>query len=164
MTAWEKENPYSKVSLNKDNGYFNVLIDGSYTNKRIKEITLADRIAFRTLRFRRVLRDILFDFGNDSMNAVSKLFGNGMGLVSSREGYLKNIPKIKKGHKVIHKEIEYSFAEKCEITAINNPCPIDMDGEYVGTTPLKTEVISNQLKMLYVFMLVLVKKHQQLLK
>ena len=24
--------------------------------------------------------------------------------------YLKNIPKIKKGHKVIHKEIEYSFA------------------------------------------------------
>ena len=64
--------------------------------------------------------------------------------------YLKNIPKIKKGHKVIHKEIEYSFAEKCEITAINNPCPIDMDGEYVGTTPLKTEVISNQLKMLLI--------------
>jgi len=25
--------------------------------------------------------------------------------------YLKNIPKIKKGHKVVHKEIEYSFAE-----------------------------------------------------
>ena len=64
--------------------------------------------------------------------------------------YLKNIPKIKKGHKVVHKEIEYSFAEKCEITAIDNPCPIDMDGEYVGTTPLKTEVISNQLKMLLI--------------
>jgi YegS/Rv2252/BmrU family lipid kinase len=64
--------------------------------------------------------------------------------------YLKNIPKIKKGYKVIHKEIEYSFAEKCEITAIDNPCPIDMDGEYVGTTPLKTEVISNQLKMLLI--------------
>jgi len=64
--------------------------------------------------------------------------------------YLKNIPKIKKGHKVVHKEIEYSFAEKCEITAMDNPCPIDMDGEYVGTTPLKTEVISNQLKMLLI--------------
>ncbi len=64
--------------------------------------------------------------------------------------YLKNIPKIKKGHKVIHKEIEYSFAEKCEITAIDNPCPIDMDGEYVGTTPLKIGVLSNQLKMLLV--------------
>ena len=64
--------------------------------------------------------------------------------------YLKNIPKIKKGHKVIHKEIEYSFAEKCEIIAVDSPCPIDMDGEYVGTTPLKTEVISNQLKMLLI--------------
>ena len=64
--------------------------------------------------------------------------------------YLKNIPKIKKGHEVIHKEIEYSFAEKCEITAIDNPCPIDMDGEYVGTTPLKTEIISNQLRMLLI--------------
>lgn len=93
LISWEKENPNSKVSLNKDNGYFNVLIDGSYTNKRIKEITLADRIAFRTVRFRRILRDILFDFGNDTMNTVSKLFGNGMGLVSTREGYLKNIPK-----------------------------------------------------------------------
>jgi hypothetical protein len=93
LLNWEKENPYSKVSYDKDNGYFNVLIQGSYTNKRIKEITLMDRLAFRTVRFRRILRDILFDFGNDSMNAVSKLFGNGMGLVSSREGYLKNIPK-----------------------------------------------------------------------
>ena len=53
-------------------------------------------------------------------------------------------------YNVIHKEIEYAFAEKCEITAIDNPCPIDMDGEYVGTTPLKIEVLSNQLKMLLV--------------
>ena len=64
--------------------------------------------------------------------------------------YLKNITKIKKGHKVIHKEVEYAFAEKCEIVAVDNPCPIDMDGEYVGTTPLKTEIISNQLKMLLI--------------
>jgi YegS/Rv2252/BmrU family lipid kinase len=64
--------------------------------------------------------------------------------------YLKNIPKIKKGHKVIHTEVKYASAEKCEITAIDNPCPIDMDGEYIGTTPLKIEVLSNQLKMLLI--------------
>lgn len=93
LLAWEKENPDSVVSKDKDNGYLNVLIQGSYTNKRITEITLVDRLAFRTVRLRRILRDILFDVGNDSMNAVSKLFGNGMGLVSSRQGYLKNIPE-----------------------------------------------------------------------
>ena len=64
--------------------------------------------------------------------------------------YLKNIPKIKKGHKVIHKEIEYSFAEKCEIVAVDSPCPIDMDGEYVGTTPLKAEILPSQIRMLLI--------------
>jgi len=63
--------------------------------------------------------------------------------------YLKNIPKIKKGQKIKHNEVEYAFAEKCEIVAIDNPCPIDMDGEFIGTTPLKTEILSNQLRMLF---------------
>ena len=62
--------------------------------------------------------------------------------------YLKNIPKIKKGHKVIHKEIEYAFSEKCEIVAVDISCPIDMDGEYVGTTPLKAEILPSQIRML----------------
>ena len=83
VREWEKQNPNSDLVKNKDNSYFNVLIDGSYTNKRIKEITLWDRLAYRTVRFRRVLRDILFDFGQDSMNAVSKVFGNGVGLIDS---------------------------------------------------------------------------------
>ena len=64
--------------------------------------------------------------------------------------YLKNIPKIKKGRKITHKAVEYAFAEKCEIVATENPCPIDMDGEYIGTTPLKTEIVSNQLRMLLI--------------
>ena len=93
---WETANPKQAMALGKDNDYFNVLITGSYTNKRIKEINMMDRLAFRTVRFRRILRDILFDVGNESMNLVSKIFGNTMGLVSSREGYLKNIPKSHK--------------------------------------------------------------------
>lgn len=92
VNQWEQDNPKLAESLGKDNGYFNVLITGSYTNKRIKEITLMDRLAFRTVRFRRMVRDVMFDIGNESMNLVSKAFGNTMGLVSSREGYLKNIP------------------------------------------------------------------------
>lgn len=92
VSQWEKQNSDSASFLNKDNDYFNVLIEGSYTNRRIKEITMFDRLAFRTVRFRRILRDAMFDFGNTTMNLVSKIFGNSMGLISSREGYLKNIP------------------------------------------------------------------------
>ncbi len=93
LQEWEKDNQQQATKLDKDNDYFNVLIDGSYTNKRIKEITLMDRLGFRTVRFRRILRDMMFDLGNESMNLISKMFGNSMGLVSSREGYLKNIPR-----------------------------------------------------------------------
>ncbi len=96
VRSWEESDPEHALKLGKDNDYFNVLISGSYTNKRIKEITMMDRLAFRTVRFRRILRDILFDVGNESMNLVSKIFGNTMGLVSSREGYLKNIPRSHK--------------------------------------------------------------------
>ncbi len=96
VRKWEKQNITHAMILDKDNDYFNVLIDGSYTNKRIKDISLLDRLAFRTVRFRRILRDTMFDFGNESMNFVSKIFGNSMGLISSREGYLKNIPRSHK--------------------------------------------------------------------
>lgn len=91
ILKWEKLNPDNTGLLDKDTDYFDVLIEGSYTNKRIKEITLFDRLGFRTVRFRRILRDAMFDFGNATMNMVSKVFGNSMGLISSREGYLKNI-------------------------------------------------------------------------
>jgi len=61
--------------------------------------------------------------------------------------YLKNIPKIKKGQKIQHNEVTYSFAKACEITA-EEVCPIDMDGEYIGTTPLKVEVLKAEIMML----------------
>lgn len=92
VREWELQQADSKRFLSKDNDYFNVLIEGSYTNKRIKEINVWDRLAFRTVRFRRIVRDILFDVGNESMNMVSKIFGNGMGLISTRTGYLKSLP------------------------------------------------------------------------
>ena len=92
LYAWEKANPDSELVKDKDNSYFNVLIQGSYTNAKIKDVTIVDRISFRTLRFRRIIRDFLFEMGNDTMDLVSKGFGNGMGLIATREGYLKNIP------------------------------------------------------------------------
>jgi len=96
LQKWETQNPYNPVTAEKDVSYFNVLIDGSYTNKRIKEISLWDRISFRAKRFSLILRDSIFDASNESMDAISGLFGNGMGLISLREGYLKSIPRSHK--------------------------------------------------------------------
>jgi len=92
LMAWERDNPHSVLVKDKDNAYFNVLIQGSYTNAKIKQVTIIDRLSFRTLRFRRIIRDFLFEMGNDTLDLVSKGFGNGMGLIATREGYLKNIP------------------------------------------------------------------------
>jgi len=92
LKKWQTENPHNSLTEDKDISYFNVLISGSYTNKRIKEISLWDRISFRAKRFSMILRDTLFDASSESMDTVSGLFGNGMGLISLREGYLKNIP------------------------------------------------------------------------
>ena len=92
LSQWENANPQSDLVLDKDNSYFNVLIQGSYTNQKIKDVSILDRLSFRTIRFRRLLRDFLFEFGSDSMDLVSKSFGNGMGLIATRQGYLKNIP------------------------------------------------------------------------
>lgn len=96
LQKWASQNPQSLIAKDEDLSYFNVLIDGSYTNRKIQEVTLVDRVAFRTIRLRRILRDYLFEFGEDSMNLVSKGFGNGVGLVETRQGYLKSIPTAHK--------------------------------------------------------------------
>ncbi len=92
VSRWELAHTESKLSKDKDNTYFNLLINGSYSNKKIKEITLWEHLAFRTKRFRSKVRDILFDIGAESLNSVSMAFGNTVGLISSRDGYLKNLP------------------------------------------------------------------------
>lgn len=64
--------------------------------------------------------------------------------------YLKNLPKIKRGQKIQHNEVTYSFAKECEITS-EEVCPIDMDGEYIGTTPLNVKILKQEIQMLMKF-------------
>lgn len=92
LRQWEQRNPTAAIVQDSDNQYFDLLIEGSYTNTRIKQITLWDQLAYRTQRFRRMVRDIVFDLSHSSMNFASKVFGNTLGLIASREGYLKNLP------------------------------------------------------------------------
>lgn len=96
LQTWSKEHPQSRLVTDKDISYFNVLINGSYTNRHIKNISFTDRISFRSTRLRRILQDFLFDSSNETMSFISQVFGNSMGLIETRSGYLKNIPRSHK--------------------------------------------------------------------
>lgn len=61
--------------------------------------------------------------------------------------YMKKIPKLKKGEKIIHPEVYYKKAKSCVIES-HQPMPIDLDGDFVGCTPLKMEVIREKIKFL----------------
>jgi diacylglycerol kinase (ATP) len=54
--------------------------------------------------------------------------------------YLKNINRVKKGQKIDHKEVLYAAVNGCKIISKGMPCPIDMDGEFIGYTPLEVEL------------------------
>lgn len=55
--------------------------------------------------------------------------------------YLKNIPKLKRAKKIRHPEVSYHRGTECNISS-DVPLPIDMDGEFVGYTPMRCQVES----------------------
>jgi diacylglycerol kinase family enzyme len=61
--------------------------------------------------------------------------------------YLYFVPKVKKCKKLFYHKIEYFSAKKIDIET-EVPMPIDMDGEFVGFSPM---VISLQHKINVVF-------------
>jgi diacylglycerol kinase (ATP) len=61
--------------------------------------------------------------------------------------YIKKISKLKKGKKIIHPEVFYKKAKSCVIES-HQPMPIDLDGDFVGCTPLKMEMIREKIKFL----------------
>jgi diacylglycerol kinase family enzyme len=61
--------------------------------------------------------------------------------------YVKNLSKIKKGEKLDHDEVTYATVEECSIQA-PSPCPIDMDGEFIGYTPIEMTVLKNAVRII----------------
>ncbi|MFN8287792.1 MAG: diacylglycerol kinase family protein [Chitinophagales bacterium] len=55
--------------------------------------------------------------------------------------YLKYLPDIRKGKKIIHPEVHYHTCKELTIQSSVGPLPIDMDGEFVGYSPMKVKVI-----------------------
>ena len=65
--------------------------------------------------------------------------------------YIRNVRSIKRGEKLVHKEAAYSVVRQLSIDSNGIPCPIDMDGEFVGYTPLDAEIVSQTVKMIVNF-------------
>lgn len=62
-----------------------------------------------------------------------------MGKVSVFD-YIRHLPGVRKGKRIDHPEVTYASAPVLEVTGVNEPMHIDMDGEYIGTTPLKVSL------------------------
>ncbi len=97
--------------------------------------------------------------------ANGKYFGNGMCIAPEAEltdgkadivifgnvsllYYIKNISKIKKGEKMIHPEVSYYKTSCCKIDSTDGACPIDMDGEFIGYTPLELKMLPSSVTLI----------------
>lgn len=96
--------------------------------------------------------------------ANGKYFGAGMGIAPGADptdgkfeivlgaeislwDYLTNLGKVRKTQKIIHPQMTYHNASRVTIEA-PEPLPIDMDGEFIGYTPLKVEVVPGALNFI----------------
>lgn len=55
--------------------------------------------------------------------------------------YLKYLPDIRKGKKITHPQVNYYTCKELHIQSSAGPLPIDMDGEFVGYSPMKVKVV-----------------------
>jgi len=61
--------------------------------------------------------------------------------------YLLQIPKLKKCALIQHPQLSYHTLKELKIEHQESPLPIDMDGEFVGFTPLHLKVIPRAIKI-----------------
>jgi diacylglycerol kinase (ATP) len=108
-----------------------------------------------------------FEFESPAMSicmANGKYFASGLGIAPEAKvddglldwvfllkisvwDYLKKLPQLKKGRKIQHPQVSYGQGTQCKITG-EHPIPIDMDGEFVGFTPLKCRIMPSALTIL----------------
>lgn len=62
--------------------------------------------------------------------------------------YFKNINNIKKGKIINHDEVKYTTIKCLNVFHVDEPCPIECDGEFIGYTPVTIQILPKQLKFL----------------
>lgn len=66
----------------------------------------------------------------------------------STKDYILHINKLRKGHKVNHKGVQYFQTKSLRIEPIELSCAIDIDGEFCGFAPASIEVMPNAIEIL----------------
>ena len=102
-----------------------------------------------------------FNYERSIMSLVvanGKYFGGGMGIAPdalpddklfsvviigaiSIPTYLKNLGSIRKSKKIDHPELKYLSASEILIESPEGPLPIDMDGEFIGFSPIRMKIV-----------------------
>ena len=90
---WERKNPESQLAQDQDNLYLNQLIQGSYSYKKINDISVFDVHKSRIQIFAKRIHDTIRGIAKTTTNEISKIFGNGVGIIATRQGKLFSLPK-----------------------------------------------------------------------
>lgn len=109
-----------------------------------------------------------FTYEGSIMNFIvanGKYFGSGLGIAPDAEvtdgafsivvlgeisliDYIKNLGNVQKCEKIIHPELQYKSAKEVLIDSPAGPLAIDMDGEFIGYSPMKVTVAPASVKFL----------------
>lgn len=108
-----------------------------------------------------------FNYSGRTMNIIvanGKYFGSGLGIAphaKTNDGkfglviaadislwdYITNIGTVRKCEIVKHPQMQYHSVTDIEVSA-NEPMAIDMDGEFIGYSPMRVQVLPNALNFL----------------
>lgn len=108
-----------------------------------------------------------FDYNGGIMNFIianGKYFGSGLGIAPDADlsdgkfsivilgnismiDYIKNLDKVKACKKIEHPNLIYQEAEQIELIS-ENRLPIDMDGEFIGYSPLEASIVKKAIKFI----------------
>ena len=115
----------------------------SYKNKPVK-------VTADTFNYERSIMSLIV--------ANGRFFGGGMGIspdalpddklfsvvivgAISILTYLRNMGSVRKSLKIEHPELKYLSASEILIESPEGPLPIDMDGEFIGFTPIEMKIV-----------------------
>lgn len=62
--------------------------------------------------------------------------------------YFKNLKKIKRGLIITHPEINYTTIQRINVYHTALASPVEVDGEFIGYTPVSIEILHDKLKFL----------------
>lgn len=134
-------------------------------------LTYQYHIISSLLRYKKQRIDIkadTFDLQTPIMSAVianGKYFGKALGIAPdatpnsghfqaivlgniSLLDYIRHLTDLRACRRITHPEVSYHNTKDITLSHINKPLPIDIDGEFVGYTPLRIQVLPQALRFL----------------